>query len=69
VVKSAGVDLAAPHAEHAVVVADRSDTWGHGVTAYDDEIGELECSSVDVIETGPVRTIVRLESRYGPTCG
>ena len=29
VVKATGVDLAAPGAKHAVVVDDRSDTWGH----------------------------------------
>jgi alpha-mannosidase len=29
--KQTGVDLAAPAAAHAVVVEDRSDTWGHGV--------------------------------------
>ena len=49
----------------AVVVEDRSDTWGHGVTAYDNEIGEFETVSVDVIESGPVRTITRVESTYG----
>jgi alpha-mannosidase len=65
VVKATGADLAAPHAKHAVVVADRSDTWGHGVSSYDDEIGEFQCASVEAIESGPVRTIVRVESRYG----
>ena len=30
-------------AQHAVVVDDRSDTWGHGVRAYDEELGEFEC--------------------------
>jgi alpha-mannosidase len=50
---------------HAVVVRDLSDTWGHGVAAYDDEIGELECSSVRVVEDGPVRRIIRVESVYG----
>jgi alpha-mannosidase len=65
VVKATGVDLAAPKAKHAVVLDDRSDTWGHRVRAYDDEIGEFEATSVRVVESGPVRTIVRVESRYG----
>ena len=39
VVKATGVDLAAPRAPHAVVVEDRSDTWGHGVRTYDGEAG------------------------------
>jgi alpha-mannosidase len=49
----------------AVVIDDTSDTWGHGVTAYDDEVGEFERVSEAVIESGPVRTIVRFESVYG----
>jgi alpha-mannosidase len=63
--KATGVDLAAPAARHAVVIDDPSDTWGHGVVAYDREVGEFECVAVRVIETGPVRSIVRVESRYG----
>jgi alpha-mannosidase len=49
----------------AVVVDDRSDTWGHRVRAYDQEIGEFEVVSQRVIESGPVRTILRVDSRYG----
>jgi alpha-mannosidase len=59
-----GAELAAPGA-HAVVVDDRSDTWGHGVRAYDDVIGAFECTSVRLVEHGPVRSVVRIESRYG----
>jgi alpha-mannosidase len=49
---------------HAVVLRDGSDTWGHRVRAYDDALGELECTSVRTIEDGPVRRIVRVESRH-----
>jgi alpha-mannosidase len=65
VLKSAGVDLAAPGAKHAVVVRDLSDTWGHGVDRYDDEVAEFECISVSLLETGPVRAMLRVDSRYG----
>jgi len=65
VCKASGVNLADPSEPHAVVVDDRSDTWGHRVRAYDDVVGELEATSVRVIERGPVRTIVRVDSRYG----
>jgi alpha-mannosidase len=65
VLKSTGVDLAAAGEKHAVVVDDRSDTWGHAVVAYDDVAGEFECESVRLLENGPVRSIVRVESRYG----
>ena len=54
-----------PLVGRAVVFDDRADTWGHGVTAYDTEIGEFERTSVEVVETGPVRTITRVESRHG----
>ena len=65
VLKASGVDLAAPSAKHAVVIDDRSDTWGHDVVAYDREIGEFACESVELIENGPVRSIVRVVSTYG----
>ena len=64
VAKAAGVDVARPAAAHAVVIDDPSDTWGHGVRAYDRELGEFECVSVRLLETGPVRAILRVESRY-----
>ena len=63
--KASGLDVAAPSSAHAVVIDDRSDTWGHGVTAYDQVAGEFECTGVHMLETGPVRAILRVESRYG----
>jgi alpha-mannosidase len=63
--KATGADVAAPAARHAVVVEDVSDTWGHEVEAYDKEIGEFECTSVRLIENGPVRALLRVESRFG----
>jgi alpha-mannosidase len=66
VVKATGVDVVAGQSRgHAVVVADESDTWGHGVRAYDDVVGEFSCTSVRLVESGPVRSIIRIESRYG----
>ena len=62
--KASGSDLAAPGSPHAVAIDDRSDTWGHGVAAYDDVAGEFECGEVRLLESGPVRGIVRVESRY-----
>ena len=63
--KASGVDLAAANARHAVVVDDPSDTWGHGVSAFDDELGEFEPTKVRLVENGPVRAILRVESRWG----
>jgi len=63
--KASGADLADPGSPHAVVVNDLSDTWGHEVTSYEDVIGEFACCSAAVVETGPVRTVLRVESSYG----
>jgi alpha-mannosidase len=54
-----------PDVRRAVVVRDESDTWSHAVRAYDDELGEFERISLRTIENGPVRAIVRVESRWG----
>jgi alpha-mannosidase len=62
--KASGSDVAGD-GRHAAVVEDLSDTWGHGVVAYDREVGEFECTSVRLLENGPVRAILRVESRYG----
>ena len=62
---STGADLAAPLAKHGVVIDDPSDTWGHGITAYDVEAGEFEVVSLKLVEHGPVRSVIRVESRWG----
>jgi alpha-mannosidase len=63
--KATGANLIDPGDPHASVVDDRSDTWGHDVTAYDDVVGEFECVSATLVEHGPVRSILRVESRFG----
>jgi alpha-mannosidase len=64
--KADGLDLmAGASGRHAVLVDDESDTWGHRVHAYDHEIGELPCTSVRLVEHGPVRGVIRVERRLG----
>jgi alpha-mannosidase len=58
-------DLAQPDRPRAMVIEDGSDTWGHRRLAYRDELGELEATSVSLVESGPVRGLVRVESRWG----
>jgi alpha-mannosidase len=58
-------DLADPGRPRAVVVDDTSDTWGHRRVAYQDVEGEFEATAVTLVEAGPVRAILRVESRYG----
>jgi alpha-mannosidase len=62
--KRTGVDLAGP-GEHAVVIDDHSDTWGHGVLRFDQVAGAFECTSMRLVEHGPVRAVIRIESRFG----
>ncbi|HKG57603.1 MAG TPA: glycoside hydrolase family 38 C-terminal domain-containing protein [Candidatus Limnocylindrales bacterium] len=58
-------DVANAERAHAHVVDDTSDTWGHRRLAYRDEIGAFEMSRVYLVESGPVRAILRVESRFG----
>ncbi|HEX5013350.1 MAG TPA: glycoside hydrolase family 38 C-terminal domain-containing protein [Candidatus Limnocylindrales bacterium] len=59
------VELADPGRSRAVVIDDTSDTWGHRRLAYRDEIGRFEVDTVELIETGPVRGLLRVNSHYG----
>jgi alpha-mannosidase len=59
------VDLIAPGSRVAVV-ADTSDTWGHRMLAYRDEIGRFERTSPpELVERGPVRGLLRVDARFG----
>lgn len=49
----------------AVVLRDDSDTWSHGVTAYRDVVGRFGDASVELVECGPVRAVLRVCSRFG----
>ena len=57
-------DLADASRPRTVVVNDTSDTWGHRQLAYRDELGAFETTSVELVESGPVRAILRVNSRY-----
>jgi alpha-mannosidase len=64
--KGTGADLLpAEPGPHAVVIDDPSDTWSHRVKAFDDVIGSFRCTSVRLIEDGPVRSVLRVESSFG----
>jgi alpha-mannosidase len=64
---ASGVELLPePAGPHAVVLADPTDTWSHGVLAFrdEDEMGAFACESVRLLEAGPVRSVARIVSRY-----
>ncbi len=48
----------------ALVMKDESDTWSHGVRAYDQQIGAFANSQIRVMEDGPLRARVRVSSNY-----
>ena len=58
-------DLADPARGRAFVVDDTTDTWGHRALAYRDVVGEFETRRVELVESGPVRAIVRVVSTFG----
>jgi alpha-mannosidase len=56
--------LAGPAAVPAVL-RDESDTWSHNVFSFRDEVGRFIAERVEAIEQGPVRSTVRVTSRFG----
>jgi len=48
-----------------VVMKDMSDTWSHGVFRFHDDVGRFADARVSIIERGPVRSVARIDSRYG----
>lgn len=49
----------------ACVIADESDTWSHGRVRFDEEIGRFTVMGISVVEAGPVRWTLRVESVWG----
>ena len=49
----------------AIVLRDDSDTWSHGVTAFRDVVGRFGDAKIELVENGPVRATLRIESRFG----
>jgi len=49
----------------AVIIDDPSDTWSHDVKTFSKEIGSFGNAAVRILESGPLRSIVRVTSTYG----
>ncbi|HLJ69148.1 MAG TPA: glycoside hydrolase family 38 C-terminal domain-containing protein [Chloroflexota bacterium] len=62
--KQLGFEFVRDAAARPLVMDDRSDTWSHGVLRYADRAGEFRASSVRLIEQGPVRSTIRVESAF-----
>lgn len=48
-----------------VVLDDPADTWGHNVFKWDKVDGAFQAESVRLVEHGPVKSVIRVTSRYG----
>ncbi len=62
--KENGVETLTGGGAKAVVIDDPSDTWGHAAR-FDRVVGEMAGRSVKLVENGPVKSVIRVESAYG----
>lgn len=63
--KLRGLEVFAGAAAVPVVIDDPSDTWSHGVFAFDKAIDEFRARSVKLVEHGAVKAVIRVTSAYG----
>jgi alpha-mannosidase len=63
--KQQEVDVFSGPAALPVVLDDSADTWGHNVFKWDKLDGVFQAESVRLVEHGPVKSVIRVTSRYG----
>ncbi|WP_261301385.1 alpha-mannosidase [Paenibacillus andongensis] len=52
-------------AARPVVIEDKSDTWSHNVLHFSNKVGDFMATSVQRVEHGPVKSVIRVTSVYG----
>lgn len=62
--KDASVEVFQGQAARPVVIDDPSDTWSHNVFRFQDVVGQFVPQSVRLVESGPVRAVLRVVSTY-----
>ncbi len=62
--KWASVEVFSGPAATPLVLNDPSDTWGHNTFRWDDVCGTFRAESVRLVEHGPVKSVIRVISRY-----
>ncbi|MGH2542767.1 MAG: alpha-mannosidase, partial [Ardenticatenaceae bacterium] len=62
--KRLGINMLLGPAARPAVMADTSDTWSHNTFCFDEEIGAFEAASVNLVQHGPVKSVIRVTSRY-----
>lgn len=63
--KKNGVSCLAEGGTNLLVLRDYYDTWGHEIRRFGEVIGRFGDAKISVLEAGPVRGVIRVESRYG----
>jgi alpha-mannosidase len=62
--KKINLEILSGDGARLAVMEDKSDTWAHHVLKFDKEIATMEVVSVRILEDGPVRSTMRVKSRY-----
>ena len=62
--RAAGRDWFSGPAGAAVLFADPGDSWGSGITAWETVVGEFEVTRVEIMEAGPLKASLLMESRF-----
>jgi alpha-mannosidase len=63
--KKKGLEVFRGDAAIPTVLEDSSDTWGHDKFKWDNVVGRFSATSVQRVEHGPVKTVIRVTSTYG----
>lgn len=62
--KRTGREMLAGIAGEAIVMNDPTDTWGHGVERFNEEIGRFAEADMLLVENGPTHATIRTRSRW-----
>lgn len=63
--KTLGVEAFRAPAAKPAVIEDKSDTWGHEVFQFQNEIGAFTATDVRLVAQGPVKAVIQVRSTYG----
>lgn len=62
--KSEKIEVVDGYANVPLVMEDLSDTWSHGITKFDKEIGRFQLRSIKKVEEGPLLSSIRVSFVY-----
>ncbi|WDR06879.1 glycoside hydrolase family 38 C-terminal domain-containing protein [Devosia rhodophyticola] len=63
--KQTGIELFSGIGHQAIVVEDNTDTWSHGTDRFGFSGAPMQLVSISTIDSGPVRTTIKLVSAHG----